>query len=153
MNEANNSQDTVFDFDPPSKEQYLQQQEEIRRELLESYIYSYYSRDKQGQDAQNEIAFRTQLEGLGVSDLSQRLMRQFGEMLGGKSLGDAANDLIAGLPEINPEIMPKAAIERSIIKLLKIGVRFNWKEKCVAEGQAAFAEGRNPVWPELPSFG
>jgi len=37
-------------------------------------------------------------------------------------------------------------------KLVKVGIRTEWAERCIIEGKKSIVEDREPVYPEFPEI-
>lgn len=142
----------VFEHQPPSKEEYLRQQKELASLSLESYVYQRYSRDKQQQDAGWVNYYRTALAGAGVDGLDARILSAHKAVVGGDTVDNAMESFVAGLDEQVVDALGADYLAAAATKLLKVGARMTWAKACIDEGQAAFTEGRNPVWQEFPVF-
>ncbi len=115
---------------------------------IEQYIYEHYSMKKQSQDrsyqsyAQAAIVAMTAqtdnpvtLDGLTIEIAGVVLKINAGDM--------TLQDYISSKPE---------ELQEHYEKLSKIGLRLKWTKICIDEWKSAIATGRDPQYPEYPTF-
>ena len=116
-------------------------------EKLSAYIYQYYPAEKQAQDEKWASNYSAKLKAAGFKDL-EAVVQQIINQAPIKPVEEQIQALVNRLakktlnkiPTINGD--PKAYASQMLTKLVKIAMRNNWVEACVAEGKAAIQEGR-----------
>ena len=105
--------------------------------LIERIIYSKYPEKKQNQDEKWISSYNTKLKALGVENLETQIVSMVVSFFEGSSLENTLVDVPTSL---------KPYFE----KLVKVGVRIEWAERCIVEGLLSFKENRESKFPQYP---
>ena len=123
-------------------------------EKLSAYIYQYYPAEKQAHDDKWASNYSAKLKAAGVKDL-EALVQQTINQAPIKPIEEQiqavvnrlAKKTLNKIPTINGD--PKAYANQMLSKLVKIAMRNDWVERCVAEAEVAIKEGREAKLPEF----
>lgn len=113
--------------------------QELAMVAIESAIFNKYPTRKQNQDLMWTNYHRTNLVAQGETDVEQKVVGMVLAVQSGKTVEEALSDIDAD---------KKVAYR----KLVKVGLRTAWAEKCIEEGLTAMAESREPNYPPYPTF-
>lgn len=111
-----------------------------KSQAIENHIYTNYPQKKQAQDEKWVSSFTTKLKAQGVDNLEVQVVQMIGLFFSGKTLEES----LAGVTE--------QQLKPLFEKLVKVGIRTEWAERCIVEGTTAIAENREPEYPEFPKF-
>ena len=106
---------------------------------LSDFIYSKYSQEKQNQDEKFVSAYTTKLKALDVEKLELKIV----QMATSFFKGDSLTIILKDIPDEQKKYFEK---------LVKAGVRMEWLENCIAEGNLAISEDREAVYSIFPTF-
>ena len=111
---------------------------EAKGQAIENHIYKNYSQKKQTQDEKWVSSYTTKLKAGGVDNLEAQVVKMIGFFFTGKSLSECLESVT--VQEQKPYFE----------KLVKVGIRTEWAERCIQEGTTAIAENREPDYLEFP---
>lgn len=103
------------------------------------FIYEFYPSEKQQQDEKRVSSYTTKLKAQGVENLELKVVGMITSFYQGSNLEDILSSV---------EDAQKPYFE----KLVKVGIRTEWMEICINEGQTAIAEDREPNYPKFPTI-
>ncbi|WP_108062715.1 hypothetical protein [Poseidonibacter lekithochrous] len=104
---------------------------------MENHIYTYYSQRKQAQDEKWVSSYTTKLKAANFEKLELVVVEMTTSFYDGVSF----EDILIGIP-----VEQKMMVE----KLVKVGIRTEWIENCIKEGELAITENREPNYPKFP---
>lgn len=111
-----------------------------KKTTIENFVYSKYTATKQSQDEKWVSNYTTKLKAQSVENLELQVVQMITSFYQGKTLAEA--------------LAPVTVEEQKpyFEKLVKVGIRTEWMENCIKEGNLAILENREPVYPEFPQI-
>jgi len=118
----------------------LENEPKLKAQAIETFVYSKYTAVKQSQDEKWVSNYTTKLKAQSVENLELQVVQMITSFYQGKTLAEAL------APVTDEEQKPYFE------KLVKVGIRTEWMENCIKEGNLAISENREPVYPEFPQI-
>lgn len=134
-------------------------EEEYLDSLIQATIYDHYPERKQAQDEKWTSSFTVKLKAAGVQNLEAQLVSAVGRVAAGEVFDTVVSSVVATLsPKVLANIQGSSEVEQQTYanymfgKLVKIALRTEWAENCIAAAVTAAAANKRIDFPEYPEL-